>query len=69
MKSWRKHHQMTQAQREECEAIRRKFVAAAECVDALPNGRYKAMALTHLERAMGDVEDCILLCEPEDVKA
>jgi hypothetical protein len=65
MKSWRKYHSMTQAQREQCEAIRKKYDALAECLEALPSCRYRSMALTDLEDSMGNVEDCILLFEPE----
>jgi hypothetical protein len=65
MKTWTKHHQMTQAQREDCETYRKKFAALKDCLDILPDCVYKSMALRKLEDCMGDVEDCILLFEPE----
>jgi hypothetical protein len=65
MKSWRKYHSMTQAQREQCEALRKKFAALAECIDLLPECDYSDSAQSALEASFDCVEKCFLLCEPE----
>jgi hypothetical protein len=65
MKTFWKFNQMSQAQREQCESVRKKFAQLEECLKGLPECRNRSLALTHLEDCFLRVECCFLLDEPD----